>query len=57
MVVGFPGHVGVTRGVEHRARDREDQATTWTEEERKRGQAWGLKTIDTFHTHGTPPIA
>lgn len=30
---------------------------TWTEEERKRGQAWGLKTIDTFHTHGTPPIA
>ncbi|MFD6421311.1 VOC family protein [Streptomyces sp. NPDC060198] len=30
---------------------------TWTEQERKRGQAWGLKTIDTFHTHGTPPIA
>ncbi|MEV6160723.1 VOC family protein [Streptomyces sp. NPDC052052] len=30
---------------------------TWTEEERKRGQAWGLKTIETFHTHGTPPIA
>jgi catechol 2,3-dioxygenase len=29
---------------------------TWTEEERKKGQAWGLKTIDTFHTHGTPPI-
>lgn len=57
MVVGFPGYLGVTRGVEHRARGREDQATTWTEEERKRGQAWGLKTIDTFHTHGTPPIA
>lgn len=30
---------------------------TWTEQERKRGQAWGLKTIDSFHTHGTPPIA
>ena len=30
---------------------------TWTEEERKKGQAWGLKTISTFHTHGTPPVA
>ena len=28
---------------------------TWTETERKKGQAWGLKTIETFHTHGTPP--
>ncbi len=28
----------------------------WTEFDRKKGQAWGLKTIDTFHTHGTPPI-
>lgn len=28
----------------------------WTESERKKGQAWGLKTIETFHTHGTPPI-
>lgn len=28
----------------------------WSETERKRGQAWGLKTIDTFHTHGTPPV-
>ncbi|MEN3794712.1 VOC family protein [Fulvimarina sp. MAC3] len=27
----------------------------WTEADRKKGQAWGLKTIDTFHTHGTPP--
>ena len=26
------------------------------EAERKRGQAWGLKTIDSFHTYGTPPI-
>jgi catechol 2,3-dioxygenase len=31
------------------------QTVVWTETERKRGQAWGLKTIDTFHTHGTPP--
>jgi catechol 2,3-dioxygenase len=29
---------------------------TWTEEERKKGQAWGLQTISTFHTHGTPPL-
>ncbi|MQA93409.1 MAG: catechol 2,3-dioxygenase [Streptosporangiales bacterium] len=27
---------------------------TWTEAERAKGQAWGLKTIDSFHTHGTP---
>lgn len=25
------------------------------ETERKKGQAWGLKTIESFHTHGTPP--
>jgi catechol 2,3-dioxygenase len=31
------------------------QPVVWTETERKKGQAWGLKTIDTFHTHGTPP--
>jgi len=29
---------------------------TWTEAERRKGQAWGLKTIESFHTHGTPPI-
>lgn len=29
---------------------------TWTQAERAKGQAWGLKTIDTFHTHGTPVI-
>ena len=32
------------------------ETVTWTETERKRGQAWGLKTIETFHTHGTPPV-
>lgn len=32
------------------------ETVTWTEDERKRGQAWGLKTIETFHTHGTPPV-
>jgi len=29
----------------------------WTQEERSKGQAWGLKTIETFHTHGTPPVS
>ncbi|EHR51835.1 catechol 2,3 dioxygenase [Saccharomonospora marina XMU15] len=29
---------------------------TWTEAERAKGQAWGLKTIESFHTHGTPPV-
>lgn len=32
------------------------QPVVWTEPDRKKGQAWGLKTIDTFHTHGTPPM-
>jgi catechol 2,3-dioxygenase len=32
------------------------QSVDWTEAERAKGQAWGLKTIDTFHTHGTPPV-
>jgi catechol 2,3-dioxygenase len=32
------------------------QMVTWTESERKKGQAWGLKTIESFHTHGTPPV-
>ena len=29
----------------------------WTEADRRKGQAWGLKTIESFHTHGTPPVA
>jgi catechol 2,3-dioxygenase len=32
------------------------QPVVWTEAERRKGQAWGLKTIETFHTHGTPPV-
>ena len=32
------------------------QTVTWTEAERKKGQAWGLKTVESFHTHGTPPV-
>ena len=28
----------------------------WNEEERKKGQAWGLQTISSFHTYGMPPV-
>ncbi|MGE3066883.1 MAG: VOC family protein [Hyphomicrobiaceae bacterium] len=33
------------------------KTVTWSESERKKGQAWGLKTIESFHSHGTPPVA
>lgn len=29
---------------------------TWTEEDRAKGQAWGNKTVPTFHTYGTPVL-
>ncbi|HTX01679.1 MAG TPA: VOC family protein [Acidimicrobiales bacterium] len=29
---------------------------SWTAAERAKGQAWGLKTIESFHTHGTPLV-
>jgi catechol 2,3-dioxygenase len=32
------------------------QPVVWTKEERSKGQAWGLQTVSTFHTYGTPPI-
>jgi catechol 2,3-dioxygenase len=32
------------------------RTVTWTEAERAKGQAWGLETIESFHTHGTPPV-
>jgi catechol 2,3-dioxygenase len=32
------------------------RTVSWTRAERAKGQAWGLKTIDTFHTHGTPVV-
>jgi catechol 2,3-dioxygenase len=32
-----------------------DQPTVvWTEAERRKGQAWGVKTVESFHTYGTP---
>jgi catechol 2,3-dioxygenase len=32
------------------------QPVRWTQVDRMKGQAWGLKTIESFHTHGTPPV-
>ncbi|MTD53742.1 VOC family protein [Amycolatopsis pithecellobii] len=32
------------------------ETINWTEAERAKGQAWGMKTIESFHTHGTPPV-
>lgn len=29
---------------------------TWSEAERRRGQAWGNKTVASFHTYGTPVV-
>ncbi|MEF2976009.1 VOC family protein, partial [Subtercola sp. YIM 133946] len=34
--------------------DPDQPVVEWSEEERKKGQAWGMQTISTFHTHGTP---
>lgn len=34
--------------------DPDYQTVFWTLEERKKGQAWGLPTIASFHTRGTP---
>lgn len=34
--------------------DPESPTVVWSEAERAKGQAWGMKTVATFHTHGTP---
>ncbi|HLH69478.1 MAG TPA: catechol 2,3-dioxygenase [Candidatus Dormibacteraeota bacterium] len=36
--------------------DPDFEPIVWTEEERARGQAWGVPTVATFHTYGTPPV-
>jgi catechol 2,3-dioxygenase len=28
----------------------------WTEADRAKGQAWGMQTVSSFHTYGTPPV-
>jgi catechol 2,3-dioxygenase len=57
LYVYEPGgnRVEVTTGT-HFIYDPDYEPVRWTEAERMRGQAWGVKTIETFHTYGTPPL-
>jgi catechol 2,3-dioxygenase len=34
--------------------DPDPEPVVWTEAERARGQAWGVETVASFHTYGTP---
>jgi catechol 2,3-dioxygenase len=36
--------------------DPDYEPVVWTQAERARGQAWGVPTVATFHTYGTPPV-
>ena len=36
--------------------DPDFEPIVWTQDERARGQYWGLKTIESFHTYGTPDV-
>ncbi len=36
--------------------DPDEPAVVWTAAERAKGQAWGVRTVESFHTYGTPPI-
>ncbi len=58
LYVYEPGgnRVEVTTGT-HFIYDPTYQPVVWTQAERARGQAWGVKTIETFHTYGTPDLS
>jgi catechol 2,3-dioxygenase len=32
------------------------QTIVWSQADRAKGQAWGLQTVKSFHTYGTPPV-
>ena len=36
--------------------DPDYEPVTWTAAERARGQFWGVQTIESFHTYGTPDV-
>jgi catechol 2,3 dioxygenase len=57
LYVYEPGgnRVEITTGT-HFIYDPAYEPVRWTQGERARGQAWGVKTIETFHTYGTPPL-
>jgi catechol 2,3-dioxygenase len=50
-----PSKHGVAQGFFLYDPDREP--VTWSAAERARGQFWGVKTVDSFHTYGTPDVA
>ena len=58
LYVYEPGgnRVEVTTGA-HFIYDPAYRPVVWTEAERARGQAWGVKTVETFHTYGTPDVS
>jgi catechol 2,3-dioxygenase len=37
--------------------DPDYEPVVWTEGERRRGQAWGVRTVESFHTYGTPDVS
>jgi catechol 2,3-dioxygenase len=36
--------------------DPEYEPVVWSQAERRKGQAWGVQTVESFHTYGTPPV-
>lgn len=58
LYVYEPGgnRVEITTGT-HFIYDPAYEPVVWSEAERARGQAWGVKTIETFHTYGTPDVS
>jgi catechol 2,3-dioxygenase len=36
--------------------DPQEPVVVWTQAERAKGQAWGVQTVESFHTYGTPPV-
>ena len=58
LYVYEPGgnRVEVTTGT-HFIYDPAYEPVVWSQAERARGQAWGVKTIETFHTYGTPDVS
>lgn len=58
LYVYEPGgnRVELTTGT-HFIYDPEYEPVVWTQAERARGQAWGSKTVESFHTYGTPDVS
>jgi len=37
--------------------DPDYEPVVWSGEERSRGQFWGVQTVESFHTYGTPDVS